>query len=275
MESQEDEETPHTPDNNESHDAHQIHEQESNGWEETPVPEETEEAPEHSVDPNRSRYNSGNDDFPLDTFDEYIEVEESNRDSDIVYICTAQEMSPSQTKDLISLADTGSVSKDRITTEAEVVSAVNPVVLRDLCPQELLLILPEDKRLKVYYQHKDEEDPNWGPQYVGFPTQRYWPRAPDRLLSLGYSWDDEIKDSNYIERVAQTDPEGFENLTGYRVPSHADHVTCRMCGECTPEICKLIFMDNDGTMYTCTIYNCQMNAWNISIRTMEDIEDTP
>jgi hypothetical protein len=49
---QEDEgETPQTLDNNESHDAHEIHEQESDGREETPVPKETEEAPEHSVNP--------------------------------------------------------------------------------------------------------------------------------------------------------------------------------------------------------------------------------
>ena len=142
------------------------------------------------MDPNSSQYDFGNDELPLDTFDEYIEVKESDRDSDVVYICAAREMSPSQMKDLISLADTGSVSKDPITTEAEVVSAVNPVILSDLSPQELLLILPKDKHLKVYYQHKDKEDPNWVPQYVGFPTQRYWPRAPDRLLSLGYSWDD-------------------------------------------------------------------------------------
>jgi hypothetical protein len=86
---QEDEETPQTPDNNESHDAHEIHEQESNGREETPIPEETEEAPEHSVDPNGSQYDSGNDEFPLDAFDEYIEVEESDGDSDVVYIHAA------------------------------------------------------------------------------------------------------------------------------------------------------------------------------------------
>ena len=104
---QEDEgETPQTPDNNESHDAHEIHEQESNRREETPIPEETKEAPEHSVDPNGSQYDSGNDEFPLDTFNKYIEVEGSNGDSDIVYICAAREISPSQTKDLISLADT-------------------------------------------------------------------------------------------------------------------------------------------------------------------------
>jgi hypothetical protein len=54
-------------------------------------------------------------------------------------------------KDLISLADTGSVSEDPITTETEIVSAMNPVAPRDLSPQELLLILPEDKCLKVYY----------------------------------------------------------------------------------------------------------------------------
>ena len=33
-------------------------------------------------------------------------------------------------------------------------------------------------------------------------------------------------------------------------------------------------MDNDGTAYMRTIYNCQ-NTQNISICTMEDIEDTP
>ena len=180
----------------------------------------------------------------------------------------------SQMKDLISLADTDSVSEDPIMTEVEIVSAVNPVVPRDLSPQELLIILPEDKHLKIYYQRKEAEDPNWVPQHVGFPTTRYWPCAPDRLLSLGYSWDDKINDSNYIERVAQTDPERFENLTGYHVPSHADHVTCRMCGECTPEVCKLIFMDNNGTVYMHTIYNCQ-NMQNVSIHMMEDIEDIP
>jgi hypothetical protein len=121
---QEDEETPQTPDNNESHDAHEIHGHKSNGCEETPVPEQTEEAPEHSVDPNGSQYDSGNDEFPLDAFDEYIEVEESNGDSDIVYIHAAREMSPSQMKDLISLAHTSGVCEDPITTEAEVVSAV-------------------------------------------------------------------------------------------------------------------------------------------------------
>ena len=73
---QEDEgETPQTPDNNETHDAHEIHEQECDGQEETPTPEETEEAPEHSVDPNGSQYDSGNNKFPLYAFDEYIEVE--------------------------------------------------------------------------------------------------------------------------------------------------------------------------------------------------------
>jgi hypothetical protein len=87
---QEDEgETPQTPDNDETHDAHEIHEQECDRWEETPTPEETEEAPEHSVDPNGSQYDSGNDEFPLNAFNEYIEVEESDGDSDIVYIRAA------------------------------------------------------------------------------------------------------------------------------------------------------------------------------------------
>ena len=76
-------------------------------------------------------------------------------------------------KDLMSLADTGSVSEDPTTTATEVVSIINPVVLRDLSPQELLLILPKDECLKIYHQCKDKEDSNWVPQYVEFPTQRY------------------------------------------------------------------------------------------------------
>ena len=111
--------------------------------------------------------------------------------------------------------------------------------------------------------------------YVGFPTQNHWPRAPDRLLSLGYFWDDEVKDSDYIQGIAQTNPEGFQELTGYRVPSHMYHITCRTCGVCTPKICELIFMDDDGTVYMCTIYNCQSNTWNVSICVMEDIDDSP
>ena len=145
---------PSNPDNNQSHDAHEIHDHESNGHEEIPMPEETEEAPEHSGDPNGSQYDSGNDEFPLDAFDEYIEVEESDGDSDVVYIHTAREMSPSQTKELLS-----GVHEDPTTTEAEVVSAVNPVVLRDLSPQELLVILPADKRHRFIINVKKKRIP--------------------------------------------------------------------------------------------------------------------
>ena len=85
---EDEEETPHTPDNIDAHDTHEIHENECEGQEETPAPQETKEAPEHSVDPNRSQYDSGNDEFPLHAFDEYVEVEESDGDSNVVYICT-------------------------------------------------------------------------------------------------------------------------------------------------------------------------------------------
>ena len=143
------------------------------------------------------QYDSGNDEFPLDAFDEYIKVEESDRDSNVVYICTAREMSPSQTKDLISLTDTGSVSEDPITTETEIVSAMNPVAPRDLSPQELLLILPEDKCLKIYYQCKDEENPNWVSQYcLSWQITFYEPRStadcqwPGHLhfIDFGHKW---------------------------------------------------------------------------------------
>ena len=35
------------------------------------------------------------------------------------------------------------------------------------------------------------------------------------------------------------------------------------------------FKTSQITVYTCTIYNCQTNTWNVSIHLMEDIEDTP
>ena len=117
---EDEEETPHTLDNIDAHDAHSIHEQVCEGQEETPTLQETEESPEDSVDPNGSQYDSGNDEFPLDTFDEYIKVEESDGDGDIVYIRAAWEMSPSQTKDLMTLADTVSVSEDPNMTAMEI-----------------------------------------------------------------------------------------------------------------------------------------------------------
>ena len=163
----------------------------------------------------------------------------------------------------MSLTDTGSVCKDPNMTVTENIPVVNPVILRDLSPLELLVTLPEDKHLKVYYQCRDKEDPAWVPQYVGFPTQKHWPHAPDRLLSLGYLWDDEVKDSDYIQRMAQTDRERFQELTGYHMPSHIDHVTCRICGVCTPKIRELIFMDEYGNAYMCTIYNCQLRVPNL------------
>ena len=74
---EDEEETPHAPDNHDAHDAHDDHEHEHGEQEVTPTPQETEEATEHSVDPNRSPYDSGNNEFPLDTFNEYIKVKES------------------------------------------------------------------------------------------------------------------------------------------------------------------------------------------------------
>ena len=69
-----------------------------------------------------------------------------------------------------------------------------------------------------------------------------------------------MKESEYIQRIAQNNPEEFQELTGYHVPGHMDHITCEACGICTPEVHELIFMDNNGTAYTGTIFNCQSNT---------------
>jgi hypothetical protein len=47
--------------------------------------------------------------------------------------------------------------------------------------------------------------------------------------------------------------------------NHVDHVVCEACKVCTPDVCELIFMDNNGTVY----------MQNISIHTMENVEDVP
>ena len=107
------EEVPHTC-------AHDVHVYEHEEWEPTPVSQETEEDTEYLVDPNRSQYESGNDEFHTWFINEYIEVEGSSKDSDVVYICTVLETSPLQMEDLTSLADTGSVSECSMMTAMDI-----------------------------------------------------------------------------------------------------------------------------------------------------------
>jgi hypothetical protein len=178
-------------------------------------------------------------------------------------------------EDLMSLVDTGSVSECSIMTVTDNTSVINPVILRDNSPLELLVTLSEGNQLRIYCQCQEEENPMWIPRFVQFPTQGHWPLVPDRLLSLGYSWDDKVKDSEYIQRLAQNNLKEFEELTGYHVLNHMDHVICESCRACTPNIRELIFMGNDGTVYTCTIITCQLDMQSISICMMEDIQDVP
>ena len=84
---------------------------------------------------------------------------------------------------------------------------------------------------------------------MGQMAWRHLPLVYERLLSLGYSWYDESEDSEYIQRLAQSDPDEFKELTGYHVPDHMDHVVCEACGVCTPDVCKLILMDNDDCVH--------------------------
>jgi hypothetical protein len=119
---EDEEEVPHAPDAHGSHDVdeHEIEEREA-----SPVPQETEEDTEYSVDPNGSQYESGNDEFPLNAFDDYMEVKGSDEDSDIVYIRAAREISPSQMKELMSIAHTDSVSERSMTAATDNTSTGN------------------------------------------------------------------------------------------------------------------------------------------------------
>ena len=103
-------------------------------------------------------------------------------------------------------------------------------------------------------------------------ADRYLPKVSHRLLSLGYSLDDKIEDSEYLHRLAHDDREQFSVLTGYRVP---DHVVCDACGVCIPHVSEMIFTDREGCMYTRTIIRCRTDTARVFIRAMNDIEDVP
>jgi hypothetical protein len=52
---------------------------------------------------------------------------------------------------------------------------------------------------------------------------------------MGYTYNEEELDSEWIQSLAVRDPIEFQELTGYRVPTQ---VQCESCGECTPIFAK-------------------------------------
>jgi hypothetical protein len=87
------------------------------------------------------------------------------------------------------------------------------------------------------------------------------------LLHMGYTYDEEELDSEWIQSLAVEDPTEFQELTGYRVPTQ---VLCRTCGECTPDVHEMIVGGEDGEVYTRTMIRCTNDGTTVMIRAMSE-----
>ena len=132
-------------------------------------------------------------------------------------------------------------------------------------------MLHEEIRLQVYCNRKEQEEPNWTPHYVVNLYGRDIPKAPHWMLHLGYSTEDEVLDSKYLQCLAVEDRDAFAQLTGYRVPAY---IRCDECGECIPDIKELISMDSEGNAHTDKIITCQRTDGNgVAIRAIDATEE--
>jgi len=90
-----------------------------------------------------------------------------------------------------------------------------------MTPIRSALSLPEDTRIEIYTRRKMEEEPNWTPPHniIDVERRKKSPTVSNRMLHMGYSWDDEVYDSEWIQSLAVREPNEFQELTGYRVPT--------------------------------------------------------
>jgi hypothetical protein len=135
----------------------------------------------------------------------------------------------------------------------------------DMTPYELLLTLPEETRMKIYTRQKTQEVLNWTPPRLTIDVERRKksPKVCNEMLHMGYSRDDKESDSEWIQSLAVRDPNEFQDLTKYRIPSQ---VRCEACGECTPDIREMIVGGGDGEVYTRTIIRCNNDPMQVTIR---------
>src|SRR5258705_11837566 len=114
-----------------------------------------------------------------------------------------------------------------------------------MTPYKVLLSLTEYPRLEIYTCRKMEEEPDWTPPHniIDVERQKKSPTVSNRMLHMGYSWDDEVYDSEWIQSLAVREPNEFQELTGYHVPTQ---ILCESCSECTPDIREMIFGSRDG-----------------------------
>ena len=93
---------------------------------------------------------------------------------------------------------------------------------------------------------------------------------PQQLIEMGYSTQDDMDDTDWLEQSAMHRPAEFKELTGYRAPIE---LSCEVCGFCTPETQTITFLGDDGAIYDCTITRCQNNPQDVSIRAITDVPE--
>jgi hypothetical protein len=139
----------------------------------------------------------------------------SNKDVDVVYIRAVRVMDHQDMEDIL-FHDTNTSSNSEALTvvsaetstlvEEEETSVVDILVIpNNMTPLELLMSLDEDTRLTIYCRQNEEGDPDWTPHYVGLMANRYRPLVSTHLLSIGYSLDDKIKDSEWLHQLVHQD----------------------------------------------------------------------
>ncbi|KIM73025.1 hypothetical protein PILCRDRAFT_15579 [Piloderma croceum F 1598] len=241
------------------------------------VPEEsTVEDNRDNSDPQGSQYESDQDDYTLNEYEEYIEVEEDeDEDADIVYIRTTR---ASTNEELVKdVADTSSVSNSTSTTVESTNTSIELTdipsdmtdIPSDMTPNELLLTLSENTQIEIYLHHKTQEEPNWTPPKITIDIKRckYYSKVGSKLLRMGYTYNEEEIDSEWIQSLTVRDPIEFQELTGYWVPTQ---VRCESCGECTPDIREMIVRGEDGEIYTRSIIRCNNDSTKVIIRAMTE-----
>ncbi|KIM85631.1 hypothetical protein PILCRDRAFT_5303 [Piloderma croceum F 1598] len=249
---------------------------------ESPSVEADEEQEQHSVpegsavednkdhsDPQGSQYESDQDDYPLNEYEEYIKVEEDDDDdADIVYIRAVR---ASTNKELVEdVTDTSSVSNGTSTTVESTNTSIELTdIPSDMTPNEFLLTLSENTRIEIYMRCKTQEEPNWTPPKITIDVERhkYSSKVGNKLLRMGYTYDEEELDSEWIQSLTVRDPIEFQELTGYRVPTQ---VQCESCRECTPDIHEMIVHGEDGEVYTRSIIRCNNDTTKVIIHAMSE-----
>jgi len=141
-------------------------------------------------DPQGSQYESDREEYPLEEYEEYVEIDgDEDEDADVVYIRSGRITDDGDVTD--DIADTSSVSDSASTLVGSTNTSMDLAEIPPgMTPYEVILSLPEDTRIEIYTRRKTEEEPNWTPPHNIIDVER-WKKSPtvsNRMLHMGYSW---------------------------------------------------------------------------------------